>query len=156
MLDAKVAVLAVTVAGAAGALGFGALRAHAHGGFRGHRDHAMLEKFVTFAVSEKLDAIQASDAQKQRVLEIKDRLLSEGKALHRGRGAFHTELLGLLAGDEPDPARIRALVRKRTQAFTRLAEDATSAVIELHGVFTPEQRRQLMGDLQQHLERHQD
>jgi len=153
MIDAKVALLGLALVGTSGALGSGAL--HAHGGFRGHRNHALMQKFVDFAVNEKLDEIGANDAQRQKVREIKDRLLREGKALHQDRDTFCQQLTALLAQDEPDAAQLRSLVRERTTAFTRFADDATDAVLELHGVFTPEQRKQLMADLREHLDAHQ-
>ena len=153
MIDAKVALLSLALVGTSGALGFGALRAH--GGLRGHRNHAMMEKFIDFTVNQKLDEIQASDAQKQKVGEVKDRLLREAKALHEDREPLREQLTALLAQDEPDAAKLRSLVRERTVAFTRFADDITEAVLELHGVFSPGQRKQLMAGLREHLDAHQ-
>ena len=151
MIGTKMAVLALA-AGGVGVLGVGALHLQAHGGFRGHRDHAMMHKFIDFAVNEKLDEIGATDTQKQKVREIKDRLVKDGKALHQDHAALHQELLGLLEQDTPDPVRLKSLVHERTEALTRFADEATDAVIELHGLFTPEQRKKLLADLKEHLE----
>jgi Spy/CpxP family protein refolding chaperone len=152
MIDLKVGLLALATVGAAGALGAGALRGH--GGFHGHRSHAMMEKFIDFTLNQKLDEIQATEAQKQKVHEIKDRLVGEGKALHDDRDDFRKQIVALLAQDEPDAARIRALVQQRTEAFTRFAGEATDAVLELHGVLTPDQRKQLLAHVQEHMEAH--
>ena len=154
MIDLKLGLLALAAVGATGVLGAGALRAHGHGGFPGHGSHAMMEKFIDFTLNEKLDEIQASEVQKQKVREIKDRLVLEGKALHDDRDGFRQQIVSLLAQDEPDTARVRALVQQRTEAFTHFADDATDAVLELHGVLTPEQRKKLLADLQAHLESH--
>jgi Spy/CpxP family protein refolding chaperone len=153
MFDPRIALLALAVSGA-GALGFGAYRVHAHGGFRGYRDHAMMHKFIDFTISEKLDAIGASDAQKQKVREIKDRLVKDGHALREAHGSLHEQLLGLLEKDEVDAAQLKSAVRERTEAFSRFAEEAADALVELHSVFTPEQRRQLLADAREHRERH--
>ena len=151
MLDLKIAALVMAVGGA-GALGAGAFQAH--GGFGGHRDGALMHKFIDFAVNEKLDEIGATEAQKQKVREIKERLVSEGHALRADRKAFRDEILALLEQDNPDPARLKAAVHERTEAFSRFADDAADAVVELHGVFTPEQRKQLLAAAREHTERH--
>jgi Spy/CpxP family protein refolding chaperone len=153
MFDPRIAVLAFAVSGA-GLLGFGAYQAHAHGGFRGHRDPALMHKFIEFVISEKLDAIGASDAQKQKVREIKGRLVKDGHALHESKGTLHDELLGLLEEDEVDAARLKSAVKERTEAFSRFADEAASALVELHGVFTPEQRKQLLAEVRAHHARH--
>lgn len=149
----KIAMLALATSGA-GLLGLGAWTAGAHGGFRGHRGGAhaeMVHKFIDFAVSEKLDEIDATAEQRQKVQEVKDRLLKEGHALREGRESLHEEMMTLLAQDNPDPVRVKALVRQRTDAFVRFADDATDAVLELHGTFTPAQRAQLLDDAREHM-----
>jgi periplasmic protein CpxP/Spy len=155
MIEIKTALLALTVA-ATGMAGVGAWRAHAfHGGWGGHRHHALMGRFVDFAIDEKLREIGATDTQKQKVHEVKERLMRQGKALHEDHAVFHDELLGLLSRDELDPATLRALVKARTDAVVRLADDATDAVVELHSAFTPEQRTRLLAGLREHMaERH--
>ena len=153
MLDPKITLLALAVSGA-GVLGFGAWTVHAHGGFRGHRDHAMVHKFIDFALEEKLGEIGATDAQKQKVREVKDRLVKDGSPLRESHAAFRDDLLKLLEQDDLDPARVKALVRARTEALTRFADEASDALVELHGVFTPDQRKQLLADAREHLARH--
>lgn len=153
MLDPRIAVLTLAVSGA-GVLGLGAWTAYAHGGFQGHRDHAMVHKFIDFTVNEKLSAIGATDAQKQKVREIKDRLVKDGHPLRESHAAFRDDLLKLLEQDNLDPAQVKALVRERTEAFTRFADEAADAVVELHGVFTPDQRKQLLADAREHKARH--
>lgn len=153
MVSTKIAVLALAVGGA-GALGVGAWQAQAHGGFPGHGRHKMFHKFVDFAVSEKLDEIGATAAQKDKVRAIKERLVKGGESLHRDKEAFRRELLALLEQDNPDAAQVKALARERIEAFSQFADEAADALVELHGVFTPEQRRRLMTELREHMERH--
>jgi Spy/CpxP family protein refolding chaperone len=155
MFDPRIAVVALAVSGA-GLLGLGAFRAHAHGGFGGHRDHAMVHKFIEFAVDQKLTEIGATDTQKQKVREVTERLMREGKALHESRGTLHDQLIGLLEKDEVDAAQVKALVRERTDAVARFGDEAAEALVELHGVFTPEQRSQLLAHAREHaaLRRH--
>ena len=153
MLYSKVALAAVAAAVVgAGALGFGAYRVQAHGGFRGHgRHHEMMSKFVDFAVNEKLDEIGATAAQRQKVLDLKERLMVQGKALHDEKGEVRDRVLALLSEEELDAAQVRGVVKERTEAFSRFAESVTDAVIELHGTLTPEQRQKLLLEVREHM-----
>jgi periplasmic protein CpxP/Spy len=153
MLDPRITLVALAVSGA-GALGLGAWTAYAHGGFHGRRDPAMVHKFVDFAVNEKLDEIGATDAQRQKVKEIKDRLIKDVHALRDTKGAFRDDLLKILEQDSVDSAQVKTMVRQRTEALTRFADEAAESVVELHAVFTPEQRKQLLSDLREHMDRH--
>jgi periplasmic protein CpxP/Spy len=146
MITAKMMVLGASLAGAAGMGGLGAGAFRAHGGFGGHRNPEMIHKFIQFAVNEKLDEIEATPEQRQKVREVSDRLLQEAKALHQGKQDLHDEMLELLAQDEPDAARVKALVRGRMQEFSRFADDATDGLLELHRTFTAEQRAKLLAD----------
>jgi Spy/CpxP family protein refolding chaperone len=158
MIDAKVLILAVA-AGGAGLAGLGTYAAYAHGGlaghgrFAGHR-HEMAHKFIEFVVNEKLDQVGATDAQKEKVRAVRERLMAQGKALHGDKEALHRELLSILEQDNPDPARIKALAHERIAALSRFADDAADALVEVHGVLTPEQRQKLLADLRTHMERH--
>ena len=107
---------------------------------------------MDFVVNEKLDEIGATEPQRQKVREIKDRLLKDAKALHQDHPALHQELLSLLEQDNPDPARLKALVHERTEALTRFADEAADAAIELHGVLTPEQRKKVLAMAREHME----
>lgn len=158
MLSSKVVLLALAVAGAGG-LGAGVWAGGAGHGFGGRgpglgHDPVMLHKFVRFLVEEKLTEIGATEAQKQKVREVEQRLVAEGQALHAGRPAFREELLAQLAQDEPDAARVKALVHERVEAFGRFAEDATDALLEVHQALTPAQRQKLLADARAHLEAH--
>ena len=153
MLDPRIAVLTLAVSGA-GVLGLGAWTVAAHGGLRGHRDHAMVHKFIDFAVDEKLGEIGATEAQKQKVRDVKDRLMKNGHPLRESHAAFRDDLLKLLEQDNLDPAQVKALVHERTEALTRFADEAADALVELHGAFTPDQRKQLLADAREHMARH--
>jgi Spy/CpxP family protein refolding chaperone len=154
MLTAKVMLLTATAAGS-GALGMGALHAYGrHCSHGGGRHGAMMHKFVDFAINEKLDEIGATDAQKQKVGEIKDRLMARGEALRGERKAAHEEILEQLSRDQPDAARVHALVKERTESFARFADDVTTGVLELHAVLTPEQRQKLLAHAREHMQGH--
>src|SRR5262249_17581217 len=104
MLNAKGILLAAPAPGS-GALGGGALHTYAGRCFYGHgfgSHGAMVHKFVDFVVNEKLNEIGATDAQRQKVNEIKDRLMKKGEALRESKRAAHSEILEQLSRDQPD------------------------------------------------------
>lgn len=149
----KIAMLAFAT-GSASLLGLGAWSLHERVGFCGRHGAArseMVHKFIDFAVTEKLDEIDATAEQRQKVLEIKERLVKEGHALRAGKQDLREELLTQLAQDEPDRAKVKALVRQRMNEFAAFADDATDALLELHGTFTPAQRAQLLADAREHM-----
>jgi Spy/CpxP family protein refolding chaperone len=149
----KIAMLAFA-AGSASLMGVGAWTMHERGGFCGrHRgaDPEMVHKFVDFVVTQKLDEIDATAEQRQKVQEVKERLIKEGHALHEGKDDLRAQLLEQLSQDNPDPARVKALVRQRVNAFSAFADDATDALLELHATFTPAQRAQLLADAREHM-----
>lgn len=156
MFDPKIALLMGAVSGAS-LLGFGAFRVQAHGGFRGlhgRGDHAMVHRFVDFAVDEKLDEIGATEAQKLKVKEIKDRLLKSAHALRESHGPVRDEILALVEKDTLEPGELKAVVHARAQAMVKLADEAAEAVAELHAVLTPEQRQQLLASAREHMAGH--
>jgi Spy/CpxP family protein refolding chaperone len=154
MLEIKTGLLALGVL-ATGVAGVGAWRSHGfHGGGHGDRHHALMARFIDFTLEQKLEELKATDAQKQKVREIKDQLVRDGKALHDDRAAFREEVLALVSRDDLDAAALRALVKSRTDAFVRFADDATQAVVDLHATLTPEQRALLLSDVREHLAEH--
>jgi Spy/CpxP family protein refolding chaperone len=151
MLDLKIGALALA-AGAVGLVGAAGYRAHGHGGAIAH--HAFAHRFVDFTVAEHLKEIGATEAQKAKVTAIKDRLLEKARALHEERDGLHEELARLFQEDQVDAARVKALVRERTDAVARFGEEAADALVELHAVLTPEQRQKLRAGMQEHAGRH--
>lgn len=115
----------------------------------GHRDPS---RFVTNRVEDLLDDVKATDAQRQQILAIKDRLLAEGKALHAKRPGAHQELLAQWESDRPDVARIHALVDARAAEMKAFADGVADALVEVHGVLTPEQRAVVTRKLKRHLD----
>lgn len=130
-------------------LGLGALALAA---FRGHCDPAQREAAVTKRVEKMLDDVQATPAQRQQILAIKDKLMADGKALRASHADTRTQLLALWNADQPDPAQVHALVDGRADAMKSFADEVADAVLQVHGILTPAQRAQVGEKLQQHLQ----
>jgi protein CpxP len=123
------------------------------GGFRsaqGFRHHGDMMSFLEWRISAKLDELNATDAQKQEVRAVADRLKEEHKALHEQTKGFRSAVLAELGQDRPDPAKIHAIVDSRADAMKAFADKVVDGVLEVHAMLTPDQRKQLLGEFQGH------
>ena len=110
----------------------------------------MMQKFLEWRINEKLDEVKATDAQKQQVKAIEADLFTQGRALRVGNRDFHKAVLAELQKDNPDPAQIHALLDARAQTMKEFADKVADGVLKIHGILTPEQRAQIIKDLEQH------
>jgi protein CpxP len=131
---AFVAVGAVALTGFAGGCG-----AHRHG----PRDPAEIAAFVSGRVDDLLDDIDATPEQRTRITEVKDRLLAAGTKLHGGHAQVHDAIREEWTKDQPDAAKLHALVDARAEEMKAFAHQAVDAGVEVHGILTPEQRAKL-------------
>jgi Spy/CpxP family protein refolding chaperone len=110
----------------------------------------MMQKFVEWRVNEKLDEVKATDAQKQQVKAVEKDLFEQGRALHTGNRDFHNAVLAELQKDNPDPAQVHALVDARAASLKEFADKVADGVLKIHGILTPEQRAQIIKDIEEH------
>ena len=106
-------------------------------------DPAQMAAFVTDRVDDMLDDLNATDAQRQQVHAIKDRLLAQGMEMHKDAEPLHGEVKSQWESATPDRARLHALVDQRSDAMRAFAHQAVDAGIEIHDILTPEQRAKL-------------
>jgi Spy/CpxP family protein refolding chaperone len=107
------------------------------------RDPERVRQLITWKLDDKLEDLDATEAQKKSLHALKDRLFEDGKAImHEQRGA-RDEAFAQLASENPDPAKLHALVDARIEAMRAFAHKATDAALEAHKVLTPEQRKAL-------------
>jgi Spy/CpxP family protein refolding chaperone len=132
---AIVAVAVVALTGFAG--GCGAHR-HGHG-----RDPAALAAFVTDRVDDALDDVDATPEQRTRIHAVKERLLAAGQQAKGGHREVHEALRAEWGAEQPDAARLHALVDARAEELKAFAHQAVDGAVEVHGILTPEQRAEL-------------
>ncbi len=119
--------------------------------FRGHHgDPAHMEQMVERRLTKMLDTVQATDAQRQQITSIKDKVLADGKALRAAHQGTRQQLLALWKSDQPDAAQVHALVDARTDSMKKFADEVADAMIQVHGILTPEQRAKIADEIQQH------
>lgn len=119
--------------------------------FRGHHgDPAQLDQMVEKRLAKMLDTVQATDAQRQQITAIKDKVLADGKALRASHQGTHDQLLALWNSDQPDAAQVHALVDARADGMKKFADEVADAMIQVHGILTPAQRAKVADQIQQH------
>lgn len=96
-------------------------------------------------------AINATDAQRAQINQIKEKLFSEGMDLRQSQRALRRDLLATWDAPQVNADDVNALVDKQVEAFRAFAHDAANASIQLHDILTPEQRAQLKQELQNHM-----
>jgi Spy/CpxP family protein refolding chaperone len=135
---------AVALAGFAGGCGH-------HGGHG--RDPAAVAAFVTDRVDDALDDVDATPEQRARVHAVKDRLLAAAQEARGKRGEHRAELLAAWRSEQPDAARLHALVDQHADELRALAHQAVDGAIEVHDTLTPAQREKLATKAERHMRR---
>ena len=129
--------------GLIGLVGIALLGACRHGGWGGGGDPALLQRRITSHVEEVLEDIEATPEQKAKILAIKDRLLEKAKALHAGRADRMKALLAQWESPDVDTAKLHSMIDARAQEMQAFAHEAADALVEVHGILTPDQRAKI-------------
>ena len=115
-------------------------------GFRGggwNRDPERVKQMITWKLNDKLEDLEATDAQKQAINSVKDRLFDEGKLMAQEHQTTRVEVLTQLESDYPDATKLHGIVDARLDAVRAFAHKVVDAALEVHKVLTPEQRKEL-------------
>jgi Spy/CpxP family protein refolding chaperone len=117
----------------------------AGGGMRHHRMHGHGGSAEGFdeAVKQALDDLDATDAQKARVLAVKDRLVAQTEKLHHEHEAVHAAFMRAWGSDDMDTAQLHALVDAKLEELRGTLHQVVDGVDEIHDTLTPEQRQRL-------------
>ncbi|WP_342375823.1 periplasmic heavy metal sensor [Myxococcus stipitatus] len=123
--------------------------------FRGSHGHGpnpeRIKQVLTWKLNDRLDDLDATDAQRESIHAVKDRLFAEGSRLAEEQHATRSEVVSQLESDTPDAQALHALVDARIEAVRAFAHKATDAVLEVHGTLTPEQRKTLASEYKERM-----
>ena len=111
-------------------------------------DPVRLDRQLNGRLDDYFDDVNASQAQRTRILAIKDRLMPEATALAASQKKVRAEVATQLASDRPDSARLHALVDQQVEAFRALAHKSVDGAVEAHGTLSPQQRAPLVKKMQ--------
>lgn len=134
--------------------GLGALLASGCGHRRyqeGPPDPAKVEEHVKSGVDRMLSKIDATDIQRQKVYELRDRLMPDVLAMVSGHYDTMKEVKNLWTSpDKLDPAKLDALCAKRGDEMKAMFHKFNVAAAEFHDLLTPEQRAKLVDMAERH------
>jgi protein CpxP len=128
----RILVVALAIAG------IGTLAAWKHGGH-----HGDLSAMVGARVDKVLDEVNATPDQRAKITAIRDRLVEKAKALHAGRKGDLQAALAQWDSPNPDRNAIHARIDQHAQATQAFAHEVADALVEVHGILTPDQRATL-------------
>jgi Spy/CpxP family protein refolding chaperone len=135
------AVMTVAAAGVgAGALALG------HAGGRA----AIMRRVVTAAIDEALDRAQVTADQRVAIHAARDRVFAVVDAERAGRHGHLEEGLRLFEADHPDPALVAALHERAEMGRQRVRTAIHEAVVEVHSILTPAQRKAVADYVRSH------
>ena len=126
---------------AAGALGLvaagGAAAYGAHGGGR----HSMMKRMVAAAIDDALDDAKVTADQRTAIYGARDRAFAALEQARTGHRTHLEEGLRLFEADQVDPTQVEAFHRQGDEERQRMREVIHQAIVEVHDVLTPVQRR---------------
>jgi periplasmic protein CpxP/Spy len=125
--------------------GFASARIHSMMPF-GH-DPAKVAKFITWKVNDTLDDLKATDAQRAKVLAVKDRLLAQGQRLHTQHDAAHQQIEQQWLGNQMNVQELRTLADQQLNDLRVFIYQGIDAMAEVHDTLTPAQRTQLLEEI---------
>jgi Spy/CpxP family protein refolding chaperone len=117
-------------------------------GFAQHQMHnpKRAYEFMSVKVNSLLDDINATDAQRAQVNQMKDELWQQGQALHQTE-QLREHLVSQWGADQVDAAKLHAAVNEKIDAFRAFANRAVDDSVKLHDLLTPEQRAKLQEEI---------
>ncbi len=119
---------------------------------RWHRDPDRAYRFITRKVDRMMNEINATDAQRAQINQIKERLFKEGQDLRQKQRDLRRELLADWDAAQVNGADVHAKVNAQLDAFRAFANDVADASIQVHDLLTPEQRAQVKQAMSRHAE----
>jgi Spy/CpxP family protein refolding chaperone len=134
----------------AGALGLvaagGALAYGTHGGGR----HAIMKRMIVSAIDDALDEAKVTPDQRAQIHQIRDRAFLAVEQAHASRKGHLEEGLRLFEADQVDPAQVDAFHRQADEERQQMRETIHQAIVDVHGILTPVQRRAVADYIRNH------
>jgi Spy/CpxP family protein refolding chaperone len=126
--------------------GVGAVAFGAHAGGR----HGIMKRMIASAIDEALDEARVTPDQRTAIHGARDRVFATLEAQRATRRAHLEEALRLFEADAVDPARVEALHQQADAERERVRDTIHQALVEVHDVLTPAQRKALADYVRAH------
>ncbi|HYV68128.1 MAG TPA: periplasmic heavy metal sensor [Myxococcales bacterium] len=133
--------------GLAGVLGAATAALAAANGHRGRNFQAM----ITNRVNHLLDQVNATDAQRQTINQVKDDVLTKLAAKRQQHANEHAQWMSALTADTVDVNALNAAADAKAQDMASTAKDIIiPALVKVHDTLTPAQRQKLAEMVKSH------
>jgi len=119
------------------------------------RDPKKVASFISWRVNDALDDIDATPAQRTKIIAVKDRLMPDVIKMLEQRKPADDEVKQLWLADSIDKAKMNKLIDQRGEEMQQLARKLGDALVEVHAVLTPAQRAQLAEQFDKHHKHHE-
>ncbi|WP_374350110.1 Spy/CpxP family protein refolding chaperone [Chitinimonas sp.] len=152
----KQAVVLAFVAGAATALGIGAVASGSMAGLHGVAMHGEADSagHIDRLMNRLFTLVDASDMQKSQLEPILRQAAIELKPVREQFHGAHQQLLTLLSQDNIDRTAVEALRQQQVQSVDQTSKRLLQLAVQISDVLTPAQRQKLAANIQKMHEHH--
>jgi Spy/CpxP family protein refolding chaperone len=144
-----------TILGSLAVVGVGlitSVAAFAHGGGPGRP--AMMKRFVSAMIDDALAPANLTADQRTQIYAARDRAFAVVETHRQTRGAHLEEALALFEADTIDPGRVVAFRTQREAEHRQVADAISQALLDVHDVLTPAQRKAVADYVRAHRRGH--
>ncbi len=125
--------------------------------YGGHGDrHRIAKRFVSAAIDDALDEARVTPEQRTAIYGARDRVFAAIEDHRKRHGAYLEETLKLFEADRPGREQVEALRRQAEEERQKIADVIHQALLEVHDVLTPEQRKTVADYVRSHRWRHRE
>ena len=103
--------------------------------------HPLMRRMVSAVLDEALDQAQVTPDQRARIYAARDRVFATLDQARQDRQSRRDDMLRLFESDQLDPGQLGALHQQGEAERQRIADAIGQALVEVHDVLTPTQRK---------------
>jgi Spy/CpxP family protein refolding chaperone len=126
--------------------------AFAHGGGPGRP--AVMKRFVSAMIDDALAPANLTAEQRTQIYAARDRAFAAVEAHRQTRGTHLEKALALFEADTVDPGRVASFRAQREAEHRQVADAMSQALVEVHDVLTPAQRKAVADYVRAHRRGH--
>lgn len=144
-----------TILGSLAVVGVGlitSVAAFAHGGGMGRP--AVMKRFVSAMIDDALAPANVTAEQRTQIYAARDRAFAAVEAHRQTRGTHMEEALALFEADAVDPGRVATFRAQREAEHRQVADAISQALVDVHDVLTPAQRKAVADYVRAHRRGH--
>lgn len=125
---------------------------HAHGFHpgTGFITPERIQQVIEWKLNDFMATVDATPEQREQIRALADRLIARGAAMHLEMAGNHKALFDEWKSDTPDMTRINSILDDAAERKAVFAREVAAAVVELHGILSPEQRAQITEFIETH------